>query len=310
MSKKVLVMGGNGFIGQNIVRYFAEAKYEVEIYDLYVKDNGFKNYTGNVLTDDNLDEIISKFDTIVYLITSVSPKKSMEFPIESYTQEIPMLIKVLDSCLKSKCKRVLFSSSGGTVYGEAIKDKLEEDTTVEQPINHYAVCKLTCEKILMLYNKLYGMENIILRVSNPYGIGQKPSSGVGVITTFADKIIKGEVINLYGNGDVVRDFIDVNKVAEAFYKASEWDFDPSIQPVFNVGSGYPLSINDIIKIISEALEINPSINYLESRSFDVKRNVLDMKKTNKYLKMSEQENEIESIKNYVKEMKNQYYNKN
>lgn len=308
MSKKVLVMGGNGFIGQNIVRYFAESNDDVEIYDLFAKDNGFVNHSGNVLTDDNLDEIISKFDVIVYLITSVSPKKSMEFPIESYTQEIPMLIKVLDSCLKSKCKRVLFSSSGGTVYGEAQNDKLEEDTTIEQPINHYAICKVACEKILMLYNKLYGMENVVLRISNPYGLGQRPESGVGVITTFADKIIKGEEINLFGDGEIVRDFIDVNKVAETFYKASEWNFDPSILPVFNVGSGYPLSINEIIKIISEELGVTPKINYLENRKFDVKRNVLSMDKTNKYLGLSEKENEVENIKKYVKELKNKYYN--
>ncbi len=309
MSKKVLVMGGNGFIGQNIVNYFADNNDDVEIYDLYAKDNGFKNHVGNVLTDDNLEEIISEFDLIVYLITSVSPKKSMEFPIESYTQEIPMLIKVLDCCVKSKCKRVLFSSSGGTVYGEAVKDKLDEDTTVEQPINHYAICKVACEKILMLYNKLYGMENVILRISNPYGLGQNPASGVGVITTFADKIIKGEEINLYGDGEIIRDFIDVNKVAEAFYKASEWKFDPSIQPVFNVGSGYPLSINDIIRIISEELKVTPNINYLESRSFDVKRNVLSMDKTKKYLKLSEKDDEVKKIKKYVKEMKKMYYDK-
>ena len=308
MSKNVLVMGGNGFIGQNIVRYLSEAGDNVEIYDLYAKDNGFKNHIGNILTDDNLDDVIAKFDVIVYLINSVSPKRSMEFPIESYTQDIPMLIKVLDSCLKSKCKRVIFSSSGGTVYGEALKDKLEEDTTIEQPINHYAVCKVACEKILMLYNKIYGMENVILRISNPYGLGQNPASGVGVITTFADKIIKGEEINLYGDGEVVRDFIDVRKVAEAFHKASEWEFDSSIQPVFNVGSGYPLSINDIIRIISEALDVTPNINHLEARNFDVKRNVLSMEKTTKYLKLETEKDEVENIKKYVKEMKNKYYN--
>ena len=306
MSRKVLVMGGNGFIGQNIVTYFAQKGDEVEIYDLYAKNNGFINHIGNVLTDDNLDDIISGFDTIIYLITSVSPKKSMEFPSESYTQDIPMILKVLNACLKANCKRVLFSSSGGTVYGESQEDSLTEDNTIEQPINHYAICKVACEKILMLYNKLYGMENIILRISNPYGIGQRPESGVGVITAFTDKILRGEEITLYGNGENIRDFIDVNMVAEAFYNASQWEFDKNILPVFNVGSGCPLSIGDIIKIISEALGVKPKIKYLPARNFDVRRNVLNMNKTCDYLHLSGNNDEVSSIKKYVKQMKNNY----
>ena len=305
MNKKVLVMGGNGFIGNNIVEHLAKNGYEVEIYDIAGKDNGYKNHIGNVLTDDNLEKLISDFDNIIYLITSVSPKKSMDFPEKSYTQDIPMLLRVLDCCIKTGYgKKVIFSSSGGTVYGEGLNKILKEDEVIEEPINHYANCKLACEKILLLYNKLYKMNNIILRISNPYGRGQNPSSGVGAITTFTDKILKCEEITLFGNGDTIRDYIDVYYVADAFLKAIEYKNENNITPVFNVGSGIGLCLKDIIDIISSSLNVIPNINYLPERPFDVKSNILNTEKAQKYLGLkAHTKEEIEqSISNYAREM--------
>jgi len=304
---KILVIGGNGFIGKNIVNCFQAHGLETDIYDLFPASSEYKSYQGNILTDDHLDEIIAQYDTIIYLVTSVSPKKSMDFPETSYTQDIPMLLRVLDSCIKSKCKRVIFSSSGGTVYGECKGEALKEDEIIEQPINHYAICKVACEKILQLYNKLYGMENISLRIANPYGVGQNPASGVGVITTFTDKIIKGEEINLFGDGNTVRDFINVDFVAEAFLKATLWDFDKDILPVFNIGSGIPISINEIIQIISEELNVKPNINYLPERPFDVKKNILSMEKAEKYLSIKAPQDEMEKIREYVRQLSREKY---
>ncbi len=300
---KVLIMGGNGFIGSNVVDYLTNKNIDVDIYDLFVKDNGHRNYQGNILTDDKLDDIINNYDSIIYLITSVSPKKSMDFPTESYVQDIPMLLRVLESCVKSShCKQIIFSSSGGTVYGEGIGKELKEDSVVEEPINHYAICKVACEKILLLYNKLYGMNNIILRIANPYGKGQNPASGVGVITTFLDKIIKGEKISLYGDGSIVRDFVDIQTVCEAFYKALQWNAQKEVVPVFNVGSGIALSLKDIIDIISSTLNIEPAIEYLEDRPFDVKKNVLDMTKSKEILGLEIPTDDCEKIKEYINEV--------
>ena len=309
MNKKVLIMGGNGFIGSNIANYLFDRGYEVDIYDLFAKDNGYKNYVGNILTDDHLEEIIANYDNIIYLITSVSPKKSMEFPEESYTQDVPMLIRVLDICKKyGENKKVIFSSSGGTVYGEGKGKRLSEDSVVEQPINHYAICKLACEKILLLYNKLYKMNNVILRIANPYGKGQNPASGVGVITTFADRIIKGEKITLYGDGNTIRDFIDIDSVSEAFYRALEWKNEENIPAVFNVGSGIPMSLTQIIQIISNVLKIQPQIEFLPEREFDVKENVLDMSKSMKHLGLNTSNNHQEKIEEYILQMKKNHDN--
>lgn len=214
-----------------------------------------------------------------------------------------MVLRTLECCVNNNIKRVIFASSGGTVYGEGNGIFLDENT-IEQPVNHYAICKLTAEKILQLYNKLYGMENIILRISNPYGIGQNPASGVGAITVFAKKIIENEKITIYGDGTNSRDFIHVDEVCEAFYKAYLWEFNNDITPVFNVGSGQAISLNQIVELISQVLEKTPIVEYIPSRGFDVKHNVLDMNKTQEYLGFFPDVDETQNIKQYVIKLNN------
>lgn len=302
---KTLIIGGNGFIGKNIAEYFTNFGEEIAIYDL-VSLGEYKTYVGNILTDDNLENIISDYQTVIYLVTSVSPKKSMDFPEHSYTQDIPMLLRVLDCCKLNNVKRVIYASSGGTVYGEGKGKILKEDSTIEEPINHYAICKVTCEKILQLYNKLYNMENIVLRVANPYGKGQNPSSGVGAITVFTKNILEGNSISIYGDGTNKRDYINVEFVAEAFYKSTYWKFNKEISPVFNVGSGMGFSLNEIISIISNTLNIKPEVSYFPERPFDVKENILDMTKSKQILKLNHSQNEIYKIEEYVNFMFEHY----
>jgi UDP-glucose 4-epimerase len=226
----------------------------------------------------------------------------MEIPESAYITDIPLLLKTLDTCVAKNKKRIIYASSGGTVYGESIGLGSKE-SDFENPINHYAICKISCEKILQLYNKLYNMENIILRISNPYGKGQNPSSGVGAITTFISQILNNQSITIYGDGNNVRDFINIEAVAEAFSLAIEWPFDRNIIPIFNVGSGHGMTLNEIIDIIAKVLEVDPSINYESARPFDVRCNYLDMTKTEQYLNFYQPNNFKEKIAEYVLEFK-------
>lgn len=306
--EKVLVIGGNGFIGSNIVNYLNNKNVFSATYDIKKGNTGKENYEGNIVDDISFDSIISQHDVIIYLITTVSPKKSMDDPESAYKNDVPLLIKTLESCVKSGVKRVIFSSSGGTIYGETIGHNAKEDDQ-KFPINNYAICKLTCEYILEMYNKLYNMENISLRISNPYGNGQRPESGVGVITTFIDKVCKNEIITLFGDGSITRDFINVDKVAEAFYLATKWKFDNDVTPIFNIGSGQGISLKEIVDLISVTLNIVPNINFLPEREFDVKSNVLDVSKSEKYLDYKPISNEKEDIKKYILTMAKKYTNK-
>jgi len=299
---RILVIGGNGFIGKNVVSNLLHYGYEPVIYDLVTTDLNIEQYTGDILTDPNFEQIVRSCDKIIYLITSVSPKKSMEEPTSAYVTDIPLLIKTLDVCVKNGIKRIVYASSGGTVYGEG-NGKLFREDDQTYPINHYAICKISCEKILSLYNNLYNMENISLRISNPYGLGQNPKSGVGAITTFATEILKGNPITLFGDGYNYRDYVDVESVSEAFRLSCNWEYDKSILPVFNIGSGEPLSLNEVIEIISDSYEVTPYVQRLESRPFDVRYSALDTSKAEKYLNYQSPHNQKEKIKNYVLKLK-------
>lgn len=299
--KKVLVIGGTGFIGLNIVKKLISHNMDVSIYDIKKCDElGIKCFSGNIKDDKDFCDIVGNYDSIIYLITTVSPKKSMEDPVLTYMEDIPLLIKTLDACISNNVKQVIFASSGGTVYGDTngIRSK-EED--FNEPINHYAVGKLTCEKILEMYNKLYNMENISLRISNPYGIGQNPKSGVGVITAFAEQVKNGKTINLFGDGSITRDFIDVSDVAESFYLALNWKFDKNINPVFNIGSGKGITLKQIADLVYDVFNEEENINYLPERDFDVKYSVLDISKAEKYLGYKPHEDEMSKIRKYVEE---------
>jgi UDP-glucose 4-epimerase len=303
--KKVLVIGGSGFIGSNIIDCFKERNVDVANYSRKSNRNDVTTYEGNILNDDNFENIISNYDVIIYLITTVSPKKSMEEPNSAYVNDVPLLIKTLESCVKNGVKRVIFASSGGTIYGETYGVPANEDAP-KFPINNYAICKLTCEYILEMYNKLHSMENISLRISNPYGNGQNPASGVGVITTFVDKICNGEEINLYGDGSNIRDFVDVRDVAEAFWLATNWKFDKNVTPIFNVGSGQGLSLNQIIRIIESTLNVTPIIKYFPERDFDVKTSILNVDKARNVLGYATSINEIDNIRNYILDISHNY----
>ena len=273
---KVLVIGGSGFIGRNVVDCFRRHDSTVAIYDAVAPPAPIESFCGDVLTDVNLSETLAAFDTIIYLVSTVTPQRSMQDPQSAYVNDIPRLLRVLEGCVKHGVKRVILASSGGTIYGNSSVANNENQNT--SPINHYGISKLACEKILQMHNLLYGMENVILRIANPYGPGQKVQSGVGAVTAFTNSISADEPIVIYGDGENVRDFVAIKYVAESFYDAAQWKYSQAISPIFNIGSGCGISLNRVIEIISTAMNKLPKIEYRPSRLFDVRCNYLDISK--------------------------------
>lgn len=297
--KKILIIGGNGFIGRNIVDSLYNRNYEIAVYDSKMSDyKNIKGYCGDIINDSQFASIISNYQIIIYLVSAIMPKMSMDIPLSAYQTDIPLLIKTLESCTTAGIKRIIYASSGGTIYGD--NNTANTEDTPLNPINHYAICKMTCEKILLLYNKIYNMENVILRIANPYGKYQKASSGIGVVNIFTSKILHHETISLWGNGSNVRDYIDVQYVAQAFEKACNWRQSASCTPVFNIGSGTGLSLKQLIQIIAEETHITPDIQYLPTRKFDVKNNFLDITKAQNYLGYKIDEDAETSVRKYIK----------
>lgn len=303
--EKVLLLGGSGFLGRNIANELLGKGYIVGIYDRVSCDvpNVFL-YDRDINTDDSLHTIVQQYDVIIYLISSGVPQLSMESPLDYYCNEIRNVIKVLDVCKSNNIIRVIFASSGGTVYGDSDKPNLEDN--IEVPKSHYGICKLMCEKIFLLYNNVYGMDNIILRLSNVYGDYFKANSNVGAINIFIQRIINKNSVVIYGNDEIVRDYIDVKKVAEVFCNAIEWNNTDEILPVFNIGSGVGISLKQLITMLSEELQKTVRVEYGYGREWDVKKNILNISKAKKYLDLNFDRTAEDNIRYFISKSMRKY----
>ena len=228
MKKKCLLLGGAGFIGKNLALFLKNQGYSLTIYDYSVMEKfseeeleGIKIVERNFFNDENLEESIKGNDVIIHLISSVNPAQSMVEPSKCYSNDLVKTIEMLEIARVNRVSRVIFISSGGTIYGNYDEEEYSEDMPTN-PINHYGIMKLAIEKVVLMYNQIYNMDNIILRVSNPYGKGQDPNKNLGAISVFAGKVLNGHNIQIYGDGENVRDYIYIDDVTRAIEKAIKY----------------------------------------------------------------------------------------
>jgi UDP-glucose 4-epimerase len=277
---RILVLGGSGFLGSHIVDKFLAEKHDVVVYDLYPErfrrsPAGIKFHTGDFGNVGALDELISTgFDAVIHCVSTTTPKSSNESPEFDIQSNVIGTLYLLDICVKHNVGKLVFLSSGGTIYGDIGDIDMVDETHAVRPMCSYGVSKLTIEHYLDVYRHLRGLNYVALRLSNPYGERQSPLRALGALTVFLHKTLKRENVEVWGDGRVTRDFIYVGDVANAVYLAT-------IKPVsgiFNVGTGTGLSLREILAEISKVVGRETSINWLASRSFDVPRIVLDATK--------------------------------
>jgi UDP-glucose 4-epimerase len=280
---RILVLGGSGFLGSHIVDKFLAERHDVAVYDLYPErfrrsPAGIKFYTGDFGNVGALDELIATgFDAVIHCVSTTTPKSSNESPEFDIQSNVIGTLYLLDICVKHKVGKLVFLSSGGTVYGDIGNIDMVDETHAVRPMCSYGVSKLTIEHYLDVYRHLRGLDYVALRLSNPYGERQSPLRALGALTVFLHRALKRQNIEVWGDGGVTRDFIYVGDVANAVYLAT---ITP-VSGVFNVGTGTGLSLRDILKLISSVVGTEPSVDWLASRSFDVPRIVLDATKLKK-----------------------------
>ncbi|WP_410512539.1 NAD-dependent epimerase/dehydratase family protein [Paenibacillus sp. BR2-3] len=285
----VFILGGAGFIGAHLTKRLSEENHNVTVYDRCISDKilpnvKFNAIEGDFLTEDRFDELLESQDIVIHLISTVSPYSSMLNITDSYKNDVIKTLDLLEAVKKKGIKKVIFLSSGGTVYGDFNEVEFLNEDFNSHPLNHYGIMKLTIEKILLLYNQLYMMENIILRVANPYGPGQDPQKKIGAVSVFLDNILTRNTITVWGDGSTVRDYIEISDVCEAVMSAVKHNHrDHNVNPVFNVGTGVGTSILEIIKKIEMITNVKAHVDYKNMRNIDVKRNVLDPRRAHEYL---------------------------
>jgi UDP-glucose 4-epimerase len=241
---KILVLGGSGFLGSHIVDKFLIEKHDVSVYDLYPErfrrsPRGIKFHTGDFGNVGALGELIATgFDAVIHCVSTTTPKSSNESPEFDIQSNVIGTLNLLDICVRHKIGKLVFLSSGGTVYGDIGSLDMVDESHSVRPMCSYGVSKLSIEHYLDVYRHLRGLDYVALRLSNPYGERQSPLRALGALTVFLHRTLKKQNVEVWGDGSVTRDFIYVGDVANAVYLAT---INP-ISGVYNVGSGVGLSL--------------------------------------------------------------------
>jgi len=201
----------------------------------------------------------------------------MSDPLIDVNTNLVGTINLLEECVKANVKRIIFASSGGAVYGNQDKEIYKEEDATD-PISPYAISKLTIEKYLRYYKIHYELDYLILRYANPYGPGQNIVGSQGIIPIFLNLIKNDKPITIFGDGKNVRDYIYIDDLINItkllFSKKNKYS-------VYNVGSGEGNSINEVISIIRRITKKNVFIENKQARLIDIKKIILDSKRSNK-----------------------------
>lgn len=283
-----LVVGGSGFLGQQVVEQLVSDGQDVRTLDLGPPKNGesrITHFSGSFLQAELLQEAMTGVDCVYHLAATMMPSVADRNIVRDCTENVIGTVNLLELALQCGVGRLVFSSSGGTVYGRASTVPITE-TQATHPITAYGISKLACEKYIRLYNgrgDLRPLSTVSLRISNPYGAAQNINKAQGALTTFCWKAVKKEPIEIWGDGSIERDFVDVRDVSDALVKAGGADGPETSGCEINIGSGVGTSLNTLLKIIARMLGHDLDVNYKAGRSFDVQRNYLDVSRAEKLL---------------------------
>lgn len=276
---RVLIIGGSGFIGVHLTDFLVSQGQLVRVYNrspnLYQTQQKNVEYIYGDFADQSLLKSALKDVKIVYhLISTTLPSTSNNNPVADVASNVIDTIKLLENCVNAFVKKVVFSSSGGTIYGSSYKIPINENDPTN-PICSYGITKLSIEKYLYLFNYLYGLDYTILRISNPYGPRQNPTGKLGAITIFLNHILKKNPIQIWGDGEIVRDYIYILDVVQALYNVQNLNLT---ERLFNIGSGQGVSLNQLLIKIRQVIQNDFEVEYIEGRKVDIPVNVLDISK--------------------------------
>lgn len=277
----VAVLGASGFIGSHLVDALLARGYKVRALcrsfpGLISPDAVAHPLMEHRLLDfgdpAGLQGVMEGVEVCFHLISTSLPAASNLDPGHDVQTNLCSTLQLLEVARNSGVRRMVFTSSGGTVYGQPSMIPIPEDHA-NNPTCSYGITKLAIEKYLGLYQILHGLESVVLRVANPYGERQRQAAVQGAIAVFLGRALRHEPIEIWGNGNVVRDYVYVGDVVSALMAAVDYQ---GCYNIFNIGSSEGRSLNELVHAIEKELGRPVHVNYQQGRDFDIPINVLDI----------------------------------
>ena len=249
----MLVTGGAGFIGSHIVDQFVGEGHRVSVIDDLSTGKRKQVHRNAVfyklnVCDPRIERVFLKERpvVIVHMAAQMNVRKSTEDPVFDAEVNIIGTLRLLKLAVRHGARKILFASSGGTVYGEQEAFPASEAHPT-RPLSPYGVSKLTCEHYLEYYRRVAGLQYVALRLANVYGPRQNADGEAGVIAIFTQNMLRGEQPRINGNGFQTRDYVYVGDVVEAVRAV----FVQPVEGIFNVGTGTETTVNEIFARLKE-----------------------------------------------------------
>ncbi|MDO9634670.1 MAG: NAD-dependent epimerase/dehydratase family protein [Paludibacter sp.] len=274
----VLVIGGNGFIGSHLVDHLLEKGHHVRVFDTVGERfrkplKGVDYRISSLENMPDLYEALLGIEVIFHLASASVPSTSNIDTVSDIQKNLIPTLNILNLAVKLGIQRIIYFSSGGTVYGNPSTNKVNEEHPLN-PISSYGIVKATNEMYLSLFQRIYNIKPLILRPSNPFGPRQGHYMAHGVISTFLRKVMKNEELVVLGDGSAKKDYIYIDDLIDLCYQLSFSDEEG----VFNIGTGVGTNINDIIQKIKTITNSGVKITNLEKPIYDVDHFELDISK--------------------------------
>lgn len=281
---RFILLGGAGFIGKHLTEEIVKRGHNVVCIDRgshkdLSESHLFQYREGDCGQRNLLEQVIQEGDVVFYLAYNSIPKTSFDNPIQDIQENLPMAVSVFSVLAKKRISRLVFLSSGGTIYGRTGTLNPIAETAPTDPISPYGITKLAIEKYANFFTEMHGIPTVIVRPSNPFGTLQEPFRGQGLIATIIGSFIEGRTIDIYGQHEIVRDYLYISDLVEGMLQII---FSPQrLYSVFNIGSGIGKSNEDVLSTIRQYLSENHiekgvlKVNVHGRREFDVPYNVLD-----------------------------------
>lgn len=271
-----LVLGATGFLGKNLCRALVQHGDEVIAYgrnperlqELLSVAQGVSTIRGDFVRDGVSETLLQEADVVFHLISTTKPAN--KDVLKEFETNVLPTIRLMDACVSHQV-RVIYFSSGGTVYGVPRYVPMDEGHRTD-PISAYGIHKLAVEKCIEYYGRTYELDYSILRISNPYGRFQDAQANQGVIAVFLAHALRKEPLEVWGDGAAVRDYVYVDDVMDACMKLLDYHGD---ERIFNIGSGKGFALREIIHLIERETGQNADVRYQPSRIQDVPANILD-----------------------------------